>query len=143
MTEPLSMQPIINALPTLLGVMLGALGAYFSGKSLKKIELTHLRQQELRIEKRKHCAEFLAEADRLVIKSMDEKLPSASAISALAVCLSNIQLLCSNDTITSAKLIFDYVLSAHGQANIEQKHHYADLKARLIGFVKQEISIEA
>lgn len=142
MTETISMQPIINALPTLLGVMLGAFGTYYSSKNLKKIEFSHLRQQELRVEKRKCCAEFLGEADRLVIKSIDEKLSSASAMSSLAICLSNIELLCSKNTITAAKLIFDYVLNAHGQSSKEQKHHYSDLKTRLIGFVKEEIAIE-
>ncbi len=142
MTETISMQPIINALPTLLGVMLGAFGAYFSSKSLKKIEFSHLRQQELRVEKRKCCAEFLGEADRLVIKSIDEKISSASAMSSLAINLSNIELLCSQKTIDAAKLIFEYVLNAHGQSIKEQKHHYSELKKHLIGFVKEEIAIE-
>jgi hypothetical protein len=136
----ISLQPLINALPTLLGVMLGALGAYYSSKKIKNIELQNARSQELRIEKRKCCAEFLSESNRQLMKSFDSNFSSASEFSNLANCCSNVELLCSEATISSMKEILSYVLKSHSSSRKNEDYSkYNELRAAFIVAIKKEL----
>ena len=135
-----SLQPIINAIPTLLGVMLGAICAYYSNKKIKSIELQNSRKQELRIEKRKCCAEFIAESNRQLIKSFDSTFSSASEFSNLANCSSNVELLCSETTIAAMKEILNCVLKSHSSSRKNEEYgKYNELKAAFIVAVKKEL----
>lgn len=136
----ISLQPLINSLPTLLGVILGALGAYYSNKQIKKIELHNSRNQELRIEKRKCCAEFLEEANRQLMKSFDSKFSLASDFSSLGVCCSNVELLCSENTISAMKEIFGFVLKSHSSSGTkEESGKFNELKVAFIAAVRKEL----
>lgn len=140
----LTLQPLINALPALLGVLIGAVGTYISGRHIKSIEISNAIDQELKKQKRIFCADFICESNRLVILSFTEKMPTPTTLTLLTSYLSNIEILCNKPTIDLARKIFDHILSAHSQKeNHTLNSSYYDLRTEFTKIVREEVGVGA
>ncbi len=133
---------MIGSASVIIGVIIGALATYIANFSLKKMELNHAKEQELRLEKRICCANFIAEANRLVIQSTHKKITTPSEMVNLTAHYTNIELLCTVSSTNAAREIFELILSLHNQIEKEADYTYAELRMKLVGLIKGEIEFK-
>ena len=132
-------QQIISVIAVIVGVAVGAIATYFANYRLKMHELNYLKEKEANIQIRDCCANFISEANRLVVHSMREKISDPKEMIALTTHYTNIELLCSKNIIKAARDVFDLILSLHSQVEKDINTTYAELRKELVNVIKQDI----
>ncbi|HCH55108.1 MAG TPA: hypothetical protein DE109_16880 [Aeromonas sp.] len=127
---------------TILGVIIGGGISYFTSKSIKWIEF---RQSSIRYEienRRKLYVNFLAEANILVLKAIENKSSAPTFLSDILRLLAEVELIGGEGVNNKAKEIVDYILDLNTQKKIAG-NNFPLMRAQLVELVKQELhSIE-
>ncbi len=106
---------IITITSTLGVAIVAGVISYLAGKGLKTHEWTlTLAKDEISARKLLYSS-FLAEAQRLIIQSIEEKLNRVTELNKLQDCYAEITLLGSTDLVEAATRVFDCVLTAHSR----------------------------
>lgn len=130
---------LIAPLLNFAGTAAVAILAAFLGWSAKKSEWKHdIFRQKVATRQRLY-ADFLAETDRLVLKSIDEKSSRASEFHQMTRYFSEIELISANAVVDAAKTIWEVILDSHSVTR-QRDTSYAELKAIFIAAAREEIS---
>lgn len=132
-------EPLIGVISAVIGIVFGSAGTYWANSSVQKKSLQITRLHETQREKRKCCSDFLSEVNRLIIQSMEEKVSNPTAMTVLSGFYSNIQLICSDDTIKRANSLFELILDAHEQRESESEKSFPELRDEFINAARREI----
>lgn len=132
---------IFTAVGTLASAAVAGFISYIAGRSMKSHEwrLTIVREG---IQARQRLyGEFLTEAGRLQLLSIENKVSEAAAFHDLFRKLAEIELLASDDVVEVAKQIANAVMSSHvaGHTETGQASDYPSLKAEFISSAKREL----
>ncbi|MDO2434633.1 hypothetical protein Q2T43_00220 [Aeromonas veronii] len=124
---------------TVLGVILGGGVSYFTNTKVKQVEF---RQSMIRYElenRRKLYSDFLAEANKLALISIENKSSSPTFLLDISRLLAEIELVGSKDIHKQARRILEYIVNAHSKdaKNIEA---LPIIRARFVELVKLEIN---
>lgn len=126
---------------TLIGAAVAGVISYVAGRGMKIYEWRLSLAKEDIAARRRLYAEFLAEADRLILQSMERKLTATSALKELTVKLSEISLLSTEPVLEAAKAICDYALSAHtAERATRDERNFYELKKNFIAAARNEIA---
>ena len=132
---------VLTAVGTLASAAVAGFISYIAGRSMKSHEwrLTIVREG---IQARQRLyGEFLTEAGRLQLLSIENKVSEAAAFHDLFRRLAEIELLASDDVVEVAKQIAGTVMSSHraGHTEAGQEPDYHSLKAKFISSAKNEL----
>jgi hypothetical protein len=105
--------PLFNLISTALVALLAGTLSYSAGKGMTSHEWKlNLRREKVAIRQRLY-ADFLAEADRQMLQSIDEKSSTATAFYEITRNFSEITLLASAPVAKAARAICDHIIHAH------------------------------
>lgn len=127
---------LIASISALAGSAVGGFAAYFSNKSMRKLEWKLSEIEREIASRRATYANFLAEANKLILQSVEKKASSAIPIQELLNLQSEIALL-SPPIASKAKEIISCVLDHHQKGN-EQHGTYPTLRDDSIALCIQE-----
>lgn len=123
----------------LAGVALGHLLSYFTTRSATDREWQlSLARDEITSRQRLY-AEFLAEAQEVVMRSMSEKSSDLRLLTAVNARFAEITLLSPDAVIERAKLVIDHALMCHSKEGPKQDSNFWVLKSEFIKAAKEEI----
>ncbi|EGR0667178.1 hypothetical protein G6329_17485 [Vibrio cholerae] len=133
---------ILIAIFTAIGAIIGGGISHFTSAKIKQIEF---RQSNIRYElenRRKLYSEFLAEANSLVLNSIEKKSSEPTFLSDICRLLAEIELLAGKDVYDKAKEIVGHILDLNGEVPVERKN-MPEIRAQFVELVKIEFrSIE-
>ncbi|UNB57094.1 hypothetical protein [Aeromonas hydrophila] len=124
---------------TVLGVILGGGVSYFTNTKVKQVEF---RQSMIRYElenRRKLYSDFLAEANKLALISIENKSSSPTFLLDISRLLAEIELVGSKDIHKQARRILECIVNAHSKdaKNIEA---LLLIRAQFVELVKLEFN---
>ena len=129
---------LIGVSSALAGTLLGGFISYLSNRSLKDREWQLLIIREEINDLKKLYSDYLAEASRLEVASVKNKVSDLREFNALGTLFSQIELLGSQSVIKAAKEIGDHVLHSHVK-NVEKREKgFYDHKCNYVAAVKKE-----
>ena len=132
---------IFTTLGTLATATVAGAVSYIAGRSMKSYEWRlGMVREEIQTRQRLYAG-FLAEADRLVLLSIENKLSEVGGLHDLFRRLSEIELLGSENVIASAKDMADHAMSSHvaGDKAARRVPGFHALKSKFIASVKEEM----
>jgi hypothetical protein len=131
----------LTMLATLIGALVAGVISFIAGRSLKTHEWKLAVIKETIATRRRIYAEFLSEADRLMMQSIEDKIDRLTALNELTTKFSEISLLSPDPVIEAAKVVFDAVISAHARdsKSVGGRNFYKD-KQNFIAAAKKEIA---
>ena len=129
----------IAILGTLSGGLLVGLINYFSNKSIKNHEwrLTLARDQVTT--RQKIFAEFLVEAQRLVMQAREDKISSLTDLNTLNGKIAEICLVASTPVIEEAKKLADYAITSRSAQPAKEVANFFNLKESFIAAARQDM----
>jgi transcriptional antiterminator Rof (Rho-off) len=128
---------LIGIFAALAGTTIGSVTTYFANKNLKKKEWELTLIKETLIERKKLYSDFLAEAYRHTLLTVEKNGVNLNELNILHRYLSNIELVSNEKIITEAKTIVSNVFDDYMEA--ENNENFAALKDRFIKEVKLEL----
>jgi hypothetical protein len=131
--------PLLSFLSTASVALLAGMLSYAAGKGMKRHEWDlNLRREKVELRQRLY-AEFLAEANRLILQSIQKKSGELTAFYKISEKFSEIELISAEPVSSAAKSIFDKAVSSNV---IEEKEgtNFFDLKRNFIQQVRIEIA---
>lgn len=131
---------IIGVTSALLGTVIGGYISYFTNKNLK-IKEWHLSltKEDMTI-RNKVYSDFLGEANRLILFSIEEKASSIKEFDSLINYFSQVELLGTEKVIEQAKKLVDCVLAGNTQSANKQNQDFNHEKKYFIEAAKDELS---
>lgn len=130
---------LIGVISVLAGTFLGGFISYLSNKNLKQEEwYLSLLQQEIN-ELKKLYSDYLAEASRLEVASVKNKINDLREFNELGTIFSQIELLGSQDVINAAKQIGEHVLYSHTINVKKRDKEFYEHKSNYVSAVKKEL----
>lgn len=133
------MTPLLSFISTASVALLGGGLSYAAGKDMKKHEWDlNLRREKVTVRQRLF-AEFLAEADRLILQSIQEKSGEVTSFYAVTQKFSEIELISSEPVCAAAKSICDNAISSHAVGE-KTEVMYSELKKVFIEQARKEIA---
>ncbi|PKN19494.1 MAG: hypothetical protein CVU71_08300 [Deltaproteobacteria bacterium HGW-Deltaproteobacteria-6] len=131
---------LIGVFAALIGAAIGGLITYFTNRDLKKKEwMLSVIREEINDRKRLY-SEFLAEAYRITILSLQTKCGDLREFDILHRYFAQIELLASDDIVNAARTIVDLVIDRHSKECEKHDISFVDLKKTFINLVKEELS---
>ncbi|SRR5258706_11586869 len=122
------------------GVILGGLINYLATRSAKNREWElALARDQISI-RQKLFAEFLAEAQCLVVSAMQEKSSDLAKLNPLSTKFAEISLVCTPPVVAGARAITDYALTCHVADSTKKEDNFFALKEEFIGVARGEIA---
>jgi len=121
------------------GVILGHLLSYLAVRSAKDREWRLSLARDEITSRQKLYAEFLAEAQEVVTRSMNQKSSDPSILNAVNSRFAEITLFSPDAVIERAKLIADYALTCHSKEGPKQGSNFYLLKSEFIKAAKAHI----
>lgn len=138
--SPQVIAAMIGVSSVLLGTFAGGFVSYLSNKSLKLREWQlSLIKEEVSIRK-KIYSDFLGEANRLILYSLEEKFSSTRNLDVLAGCFSQIELVSTEQVIEQAKNIVSYIVACNTESMPKPNQDFYQLKEYFIESVKNELA---
>ncbi|WP_164606937.1 hypothetical protein [Rhodopseudomonas sp. BR0M22] len=136
-----SINLLLNFISTASVAALAGLLSYAVGKGMKRYELElNIRREGVSMKQRLY-AEFLAEANRQTLQSIDVKNVKADSFSVITCKLAEIELVSSPEVVDAAKEICSYVIDAHGKES-DPRGNFFDLTQVFIQNARRELASE-
>jgi hypothetical protein len=131
---------LIAVFGTLSGGLLVGLINYFSNKRIKHHEWRLALARDQVIARQKLYADFLVEAQRLVMLALEEKISSPTSLNALNGKFAEINLVASEPVIEEAKKLADYAITSHSEKTAKEAVNFFALKESFIAVARQDIA---
>lgn len=130
---------IIGVFAALCGTTIGGLITYFTHRDLKRKEWVFSVLREEINDRKKLYSDFLAEAYRLTLISIQTKHDNLKEFEILNRYLAQIELLSTGKIIDEAKAIVDHVIVCHSMNSGKQSRSFFDVKTSFINEAKEDI----
>jgi hypothetical protein len=131
--------PAISAGAILIVAIISGLASYLVGRGMKDLEW-RLGMQREKIEKRVQLySAFLAEADRLMLLSINKEFQGAMGFEALTSRYASIELLAAAPVVDAARDVLDVALDSHSSGFNRQEDRYA-LKRKFVDAARAELA---
>lgn len=131
---------IIGVFSVILGTIIGGFISFFTNKNIKIKEWRLSLIKEDLNSRKKLYSDFLGEANRLILFSLEEKASSVRGLDSLINYFSQIELVATEEVIEQAKKLADCVIACNTQSTTQQDQHFYHLKKYFIEAVKHELS---
>lgn len=129
----------IAVLGTLLGALVGGAINYVSSRSVKSREWQlALARDQAQLRQRLY-AEFLIEAQHLVVQSREDKIRSLSELNALTAKFAEIRLVAYQPLVEASKAVADYALTSHAAQPATEVAEFFALTDRFILAARNDI----
>ncbi|NTE84772.1 hypothetical protein G6M12_24780 [Agrobacterium tumefaciens] len=140
LTDPLL--PLWNSLGTGAVAIVAGFLSFLAGRGMKTHEWRLLLIKEKVAMRQRLYADFLAEADKLVLESMHLKSSEPVAFVGLIRKFSEIELIAVESVSTSAKRVCDYAISSHtagrkSDSEVDGEEGFYELKSQFISAVNR------
>jgi hypothetical protein len=126
---------------TLLGVLLGGLINYSASRNAKSHEWKLAIAREQAASRQRLYAEFLVEAQRLVVQARENKISSLADLNALNGKFAEVSLVASDAVIEQAKKLADYAITSHSNQPAKEVADFFQVKAAFIATARREIEV--
>jgi hypothetical protein len=130
---------IIGVSSALIGTLIGGFISYLSNRNIKLEEWQLSLIKEEINSRNKLYSEFLGEANRLVLFSLEEKVSSTRQMDSLMSYFTQIELVATEKVIERAKSLADCVLTCNTQSANKEDQDFYNLKKYFIEAVKDEL----
>ena len=131
---------LIAVIGTLSGALVGGLINYFSTRSVKNQEWRYAVARDQVLARQKLYAEFLVEAQRLVVQAREEEISSLADFNAMNGKFAEICLVAPEAVINAAKKLADYALTSHAEQAANEVVKCFALKDSFIAAARQDIT---
>lgn len=135
---PDAVVPLLNFISTASVAIIAGVLSYTAGKGMKRHEWDlSIRREKVAVRQRLY-AEFLAETDRQILQSLEEKSSTATSFYEITRKFSEIELISSSTVSATARAICDHVIGSHTVAKTEA--NFYELKQTFIQHARKEIA---
>jgi len=124
----------------LAGVLTGGFINYFAMRSVKSYEWKLALAKEQMASRQKLYAEFLVEAQRLVVEAMERKIARPTELNAMNGKFAEISLVASEAVVNSARAVADYALESQSAAGPTESSDFFSLKRAFIDAARKDIA---
>lgn len=131
---------VVSILGTLGAVLVGGFISYLAGKSTKKHEWRLSIARERAASNQQLYAEFLVEAERLVMEEREDKISSLSDQSPMKAKFAEVCLVASGELVAQARTLADYALTSHSAQSSKEVADFPKLKQAFISAARQDIA---
>ncbi len=131
---------VIAVLGTLSGALLVGLINYFSNRSVKNHEWRLALARDQVAGRQKLYAEFLVEAQRLVVQAREDKISSLTDLNALNAKFSEVCLVAPQSVIEVAKKLADYAITSHAVQPASEVADFFALKSDFIEAAREDLA---
>lgn len=131
---------LVAVLGTLFGTLVGGLINYFSSRSVKNHEWRLALARDQVASRQKLYAEFLVEAQRLVVQAREEKITSLADLNALNGKFAEISLVAPDSVVEAAQKLADSAITSHSAQPAKEVADSFKLKTAFISAARQDIS---
>jgi hypothetical protein len=131
---------ILAVLGTLLGALVGGLINYFSSRSVKNHEWRLALAKDQVASRQKLYAEFLVEAQRLVVQAREEKITSLADLNALNSKFAEVSLVAPDGVVEAAQKLTDSAITSHSAQPAKEVADFFKLKMSFIAEARQDIA---
>lgn len=130
----------IAILAALGGTLSGGFVTYLSGRNLKDREWKlGLLRDRLR-DREKLYADFLVNAQRLVMKAMESKIQNPTELDIMNNEFARIEMVAAESIVEAARKICNHILIRHSQDSDKDEKDFFELKQAFIESVRKEFS---
>jgi hypothetical protein len=129
----------IAVLGTLFGALVGGLINYFATRGVKNHEWRLALARDQAAGRQKLYAEFLVEAQRLVVQAREDKVSSLTDLNALNGKFAEVSLLAPESVIEAAKKLADYAITSHSVQPAKEVADFFKLKEGFIAAARKDI----
>jgi hypothetical protein len=129
--------PVASALG---GVLTGGFINYFAMRSVKNYEWKLALAKEQMASRQKLYAEFLVEAQRLVVQAIERKIAGATELHTMYGKFAEISLVASEAVVDSARAVADYALASHSPDGPSESSNFFSLKQAFIDAARKDIA---
>lgn len=136
---PEAIAPLLNFVSTGAVAILAAWLSYMAGKGMKRQEWDLALRREKVAARQRLYADFLVEADRQTLLSLEKKSSEPTAFHEITRIFAEIELLSPDGVTEAAKAICSEVIGSHGAEEKERGNFY-ELKQTFIREARVEIS---
>ena len=137
--SPQIITALIGVFAALFGTAIGGLITYFTNKDLKRKEWQFSVLREEINDRKRLYSEFLAEAYRLTLISMQTKYDDPKEFDILNRYLAQIELLATGKIVEEAKAIVDHVVVRHSESSEKQIRSFFDVKTSFVNEAKEDL----
>ena len=135
------MPPELTAvIGTLFGVLVGGLINYFATRSVKNHEWRLALVRDSAAIRQKLYADFLVDAQRLVVQAREEKVSSLADLNPLNGKFAEISLLAPGGVIEAAKKLADYAITSHSAQPAKEVADFFKLRQEFIEAARKDIA---
>lgn len=131
---------IITTIAALGGTLVGGLINYLSSRSVKNHEWRLSLAKDQVASRQKLYAEFLVEAQRLVLQAHEEKISSLYDVNALTSKFAEISLVAPDSVVEAAKKLTDTAITSHVVPPAKEVADFFELRAAFISAARQDIA---
>ena len=131
---------LIAVLGTLLGTLVGGFIHYFLNRSVKNHEWRLALARDQIASRQKLYAEFLVEAQRLVVQAREEKIFSLADLNALNGKFAEVSLVAPDCVVEAAQKLADAAISSHSAQPAKEVSDLFKLKVAFIAVARQDIA---
>lgn len=131
---------LVAVLGTLFGALVGGLINYFSSRSVKNHEWRLALAKDQVASRQKLYAEFLVEAQRLVVQAREEKITSLADLNALNGKFAEISLVAPDSVVEVAQKLADSAITSHSAQPAKEVADFSKLKTAFIAAARQDIA---
>ena len=131
---------LIAVLGTLGGALLVGVINYFSNRSVKNHEWRLAIARDQVSSRQKLYAEFLVEAQRLVVLGREEKISSLTGLNAMNSKFAEVCLVASQPVIEEAKKLADYALTSQSTPPAKEVANFFILKESFIAVARKDMA---
>lgn len=131
---------LIAVLGTLSGALLVGLINYFSNRSAKNHEWRLMLARDQVANRQKLYAEFLVEAQRLVVQAREDKITSLSHLNALNEKYAEVCLVAPESVIEAAKKLSDYAITSHPVQPAKEVADFFRFKEGFIAVAREDMA---
>jgi ribosomal protein L1 len=131
---------VVAVLGTLSGALLVGLINYFSNRSVKNHEWRLALAREEVAGRQKLYAEFLVEAQRLVVQAREDKISSATDLNALNGKYAEVCLVAPQSVIEEAKKLAEYAITSHAAQPAKEAADFFSIKERFIAVAREDMA---
>ena len=124
---------------TLGGVVVGGLLNYLANRSMKNREWKLAVARDQAATRQKLYAEFLVEAQRLIVQAREEKVSTLADLNALNAKFAEITLIAPEDVVLAAKSLAECAISSHSSQPAKEVAELARLKTEFVTIARQDI----
>lgn len=130
---------LIAVLGTLFGALIGALINYFSSRSIKNHEWKLALARDQVASRQKLYAEFLVEAQLLVVQAREDKITSLADLSPLNGKFSEVSLVAPDSVVEAAQKLTDSAITSRSAPPAKEVADFFKFRKAFIAAARQDI----